>query len=70
MERAVDKEEVDGSSPTDSDIARMQILTTNARKAIAMGKNLGITFIGEEEDIVADFVQVKKRELQQNSFRD
>ncbi|KAK9030038.1 hypothetical protein V6N11_031476 [Hibiscus sabdariffa] len=37
--KAVDKEEVDGSSPTDSDIARMQILTSNARKAIAMGKN-------------------------------
>ncbi|KAK8975349.1 hypothetical protein V6N11_063311 [Hibiscus sabdariffa] len=33
-------------------------------------KKLGIMFIGDEENIVANFVQVEERELQQNSSRD
>ncbi|KAK8618237.1 hypothetical protein V6N13_132237 [Hibiscus sabdariffa] len=44
--------EVDGSSPTNSDIARKQILTWAARKVMALGKHLGVEFIGDEDEIL------------------
>ncbi|KAK8671540.1 hypothetical protein V6N13_038134 [Hibiscus sabdariffa] len=36
-------------SPTESDIARKQILTKSARKALALGKRLGVEIIRNKE---------------------
>ncbi|KAK8596824.1 hypothetical protein V6N12_065303 [Hibiscus sabdariffa] len=51
--------EVDGASPTNSDIARKQILTRSVRRAMALGKCIGIQFIDDEEEILEDFVRAK-----------
>ncbi|KAK8685399.1 hypothetical protein V6N13_041401 [Hibiscus sabdariffa] len=51
------------SSPTDSDIAMKQILKQTARKALALGKRVEFQFLGNEEDVIEDFV---KLELQQD----
>ncbi|KAK8484834.1 hypothetical protein V6N11_057064 [Hibiscus sabdariffa] len=50
--------EVDGSSPTNSDIARKQILTQAARKAMALDKHLGVEFIGDDDEILSKVKQV------------
>ncbi|KAK8524690.1 hypothetical protein V6N13_015700 [Hibiscus sabdariffa] len=50
-------------SPTDSDIARKQILTLAARKTLSVGKRVGFQFIGNGDDVIEDLVEL---ELQQD----
>ncbi|KAK8993661.1 hypothetical protein V6N11_007887 [Hibiscus sabdariffa] len=46
-------------SPSDSDIARNQKLKQSAKKALKLGKKIGIQFIGVEDEILEDFVRAK-----------
>ncbi|KAK9004779.1 hypothetical protein V6N11_042235 [Hibiscus sabdariffa] len=49
-------------SSSDADIARNQRLKQSAKKALELGKKIGIQFIGDEDEILEDFVTTKLRE--------
>ncbi|KAK8494107.1 hypothetical protein V6N12_031819 [Hibiscus sabdariffa] len=51
--------EITDGSPTYSDIARKQILTKSARKTLALGKKVGFHFIGDEEEVVNELVNLE-----------
>ncbi|KAL4277889.1 hypothetical protein GQ457_03G014650 [Hibiscus cannabinus] len=46
-------------SPTNSDIARKQILTKSARRTLEVGKMVVFVFMGEKEEVVTDFVRLE-----------
>ncbi|KAK8523411.1 hypothetical protein V6N12_047931 [Hibiscus sabdariffa] len=56
--------ELDGRSLTDSDLqTRKYILTLESRKALELGKDLGIQSQGDEEEVIRDLVRLEEEEL-------
>ncbi|KAK8578610.1 hypothetical protein V6N13_100438 [Hibiscus sabdariffa] len=57
--------ELEGRSVTDSDMqARRDVLLTEAKKTLAVGKSLGIDIIGDENEAVEELVLLAERDLQ------
>ncbi|KAL4378544.1 hypothetical protein GQ457_02G017040 [Hibiscus cannabinus] len=57
--------ELEGRSLTDADMqARRDVLLTEAKKTLAVGKSLGIVIIGDEEAAVEELVLLAERDLQ------